>query len=190
MISLREAANGMYGAYRLARGDTGGMAYFNTTVEGFWRSFYAAGLVAPLFLILLGVRYQSGHVDAAVWRYLSIQSIAYVTAWVAFPLLMSSLARALDRDDQYIPYIVAYNWASVWQNALYLPFLIFADYSLFPSGVAGPLNFILLAVVLLYFWFVTRTALVLGPLTAVGLVAVDFLLGLFINVVAQIMLID
>ena len=56
--------------------------------------------------------------------------------------------------------------------------------------MAGPLNFILLAVVLIYIWFVTRTALVLGPLTAVGLVAVDFLLGLFINVVAQIMLID
>ncbi len=189
MITLKDAATGMYGAYRLARGDAGGMAFFDTTVEGFWRSFYAAALVAPLFLILLGVRYQSGHVEAPIWRYLTVQSIAYVIAWVAFPLLMVGLARALEREERYIPYIVAYNWASVWQNSVYLPFLVFADFRVVPASLAGPLNFILLALVLIYIWFVTRTALAIGPLTAVGLVAVDFLLGIFINVIAQIMLV-
>jgi hypothetical protein len=169
MITLGEASRGMYGAYRLARGDERGMAYFDTSIQGFWRSFYAAALVAPLYLVFLGVRFQAGHVDVPVWRYFSIHSVAYVIAWVAFPLLMVSLVRALERDEQYVPYIVAYNWASVWQNALYMPFLILA---------------------LIYVWFITRTALVLGPLTAVGLVAVDFLLGLFINVVARIMLLS
>jgi hypothetical protein len=190
MITLDEASRGMYGAYRLARGDERGMAYFDTSIQGFWRSFYAAALVAPLYLVFLGVRFQAGHVDVPVWRYFSIHSVAYVIAWVAFPLLMVSLVRALERDEQYVPYIVAYNWASVWQNALYMPFLILADFRLLPMGLAQPLNFAILALVLIYVWFITRTALVLGPLTAVGLVAVDFLLGLFINVVARIMLLS
>jgi len=37
MLSLPEIAAGLAGAWRLAHFDGGGMAYFDRTVEGFWR---------------------------------------------------------------------------------------------------------------------------------------------------------
>jgi hypothetical protein len=36
------------GALRLARGDRGGLGSFDTSIEGFWRSFRAAAIVYPL----------------------------------------------------------------------------------------------------------------------------------------------
>ena len=42
-----EIAYGIYGAWRLARLDVTGMEVFDRTVAGFWKSFFAAVLVAP-----------------------------------------------------------------------------------------------------------------------------------------------
>ena len=47
MISPREITLGLYGAFRLALLDVRGMAYFNCTEAGFWRSFTAAAIAAP-----------------------------------------------------------------------------------------------------------------------------------------------
>ena len=42
MISLREVFTALYGAYRLARLDAGGLKYFDITDQGFWRSFFCS----------------------------------------------------------------------------------------------------------------------------------------------------
>ncbi|MCZ6467897.1 MAG: hypothetical protein O6829_11555, partial [Alphaproteobacteria bacterium] len=124
MLSAREAATSLYGAYRLARFDARGMTYFETSLAGFWRSFYAAVIVAPVFAVLLAMRYAAGGEATDEVRFASVEAIAYVIAWVAFPLVMVSLARLLDREERYLGYIVAYNWASVLQNGLYLPLVM------------------------------------------------------------------
>ena len=40
----QEVARSIFAAWRIARFDAGAMNYFNLTLEGFWRSFFAAGL--------------------------------------------------------------------------------------------------------------------------------------------------
>ena len=47
MPDRQEVLSALYGAYRLAWFDVSGMTFLNLTVEGFWRSFFAAVLVAP-----------------------------------------------------------------------------------------------------------------------------------------------
>ena len=41
------------GALRLARGDRGGLSCFDRSLDGFWRSFRAAAITYPLYLVLL-----------------------------------------------------------------------------------------------------------------------------------------
>ena len=41
--SLHEIFYGVFGAWRLFRLDPKAMAYFDNSVEGFWKSFFAAG---------------------------------------------------------------------------------------------------------------------------------------------------
>ena len=124
MITTREAATALYGAYRLARVDEHGMDFFDTSIEGFWRSFYAAALVAPLYVILMVTRFQAGDVQASGLQFVAVEMIAYVTSWVAFPVVAAYLAPMVQRDHRYLRYIVAYNWASVLQNLVCLPIAI------------------------------------------------------------------
>ena len=82
MISLREVLTALYGAYRLARLDVGGLRFFDITDQGFWRSFFAAALVAPLYLVLLLIRYSNLPAPIPLFRFIALESIAYVIAWV------------------------------------------------------------------------------------------------------------
>ena len=56
MVTSREVVAALYGAYRLARFDPSGLALFDATIAGFSRSFFAAVLVAPVYLVLLLIR--------------------------------------------------------------------------------------------------------------------------------------
>lgn len=188
MLSAREAATSLYGAYRLARFDARGMTYFETSLGGFWRSFYAAVIVAPMFAVLLVMRYAAGGVAVGGVRFAVVEAIAYVIAWVAFPLVMVSLARLLKREERYLGYIVAYNWASVLQNGLYLPLVMLGMAGVIPAETVGPLSLIALSLILVYGWFIAKVALDVGAGTAVALVALDLVLSVFIDIVASSML--
>ncbi len=188
MLSAREAATSLYGAYRLARFDARGMTYFETSLAGFWRSFYAAVIVAPVFAVLLLMRYAAGGAAVDGVRFAAVEAIAYVIAWVAFPLVMVSLARVLDREERYLGYIIAYNWAAVLRNAFYMPVVMLGVTGTVPAETARTLGLIALSVVLVYTWFITWTALNVSAGTAAALVALDFVLSVFINAVASAML--
>ena len=188
MMPLTEVVKALYGAYRLARFDTDGMHCFDISPLGFWCSFYAAVIVAPLYCLLLLVRFNIGDVETPLYRYLAIQTIAYVIAWVAFPLVMDRLVRVVDRDNCYIRYIVPYNWISVIQNAVYLPIVILGTIGALAPETSNGLAFVTLVWVLVYTWFVTRTALDVPGYVAGGLVTVDLLLSVLINAIADSML--
>ena len=187
MLTTREAVLSLYGAWRLARLDVGGMAFFDTSLGGFWRSFYAALFVAPLYAALLVLNYAED-TAAALPRYASVEAIAYVINWFAFPLVMVVMSRVLEREERYLGYIVAYNWAAVLQSFFLMPFVMLEVSGALPDGLAGGLVMVVLSAVLLYTWFVTRTALAIGTAVAVGVVVVDLILSLFIESFAASML--
>jgi hypothetical protein len=178
---VTEILRALYGAYRLARFDAGGLTFLDATPGGFWKSFFAAAIVLPLYLLLLAVRLQSDLPEGTPARFLAIELIAYVIGWVIYPLVMATVARLIDRERHYVRYIVAYNWASVWQNVLYLPVAILSVAGLLSGGIGSFIALAALTAVLVYAWFVARTALGLPGLHAVPLVALDIVLGLMLN---------
>ena len=188
MPTAGETLRALYGAYRLARLDAGGMAYFDSSIGGFWRSFFAAVIVAPFYAILLQMRYGTGAVEASAGRFAVVEIIAYVTAWVAFPLAMVSVARLLKCEERYLGYIVAYNWAAVLQNALYMPIAMIGVAGGVGAGSANAAGLVALFLILGYSWFVVRTALAVAAGTAAALVALDLVLGVVVNSIAESML--
>ena len=181
MLSLREATDSLYGAYRLARFDAGGMAFFDTSVGGFWRSFYAAALVAPFYTILLALQYGLEIDPPHPMRYFLLHVDAYVISWLVFPVVMVGLSQLIMRQAHFRRYIVVYNWAAVLQNALYLPLAILQASDGLSRDAGNLLGLIVLVAVLVYIWFITRTALAITAPTAAGVVAVDFFLTLIIH---------
>ena len=184
MISAREAAFALSGAFRLARMDPGGLGHFDTSVSGFWRSFYAAVLVAPAYVLLM-VFYAALHpVDAGPLRWVLVEAIAYVIEWTAYPLAMVYIARWLACSDNYIRYIVAHNWANVLGVVLFLPLAALAAIN---PAFAGLLYMAMIAV-FVYQWYVARTALAITGGEAVSLMVFNLVLSFFINAVASAML--
>jgi hypothetical protein len=181
MITLAEVARGVLGAYRLARRDPGGMALFDASPYGYWRSFWAAVVVAPAFLILDLAT--GGYDEGYGLRQAVVQAIAYVIDWTAFPLVMIALADALGKWPRYRGYIVAYNWSGVLQMALLLPLALIAI--AFPSPPTMILAQVAGIIMLVYRAYVAHVALQVGFGVAIGIVVLDVLLSGFLKAVSD-----
>ena len=77
-------AKALYGAYLLAKAEKDGMSYFDKSLDGFWRSFLAAAIVAPIFFLLMTIRFVNGGVGTTALRFTCIETIAYIIGWFFF----------------------------------------------------------------------------------------------------------
>jgi len=183
-----ETNNALYGVYRLARLDPGGMDFFRNTPGAFWRSFRVALVIAPFYAGLLIMRYAMGEVSTPPLRFIAVESISFAISWLAFPVIIEPLTRALGRQDKFIRFIIAYNWVGLLQNMLYLPLAMLSVTAALPEGSVGFIGLIVLTVIMSYTWFIARTALEISAGQAAAIVAIDFTLSLLINGYAEKML--
>jgi hypothetical protein len=178
-----EVARSLYGAWRLALLDASGMRHFNLSVEGFWRSFFAAVIVAPGYALLVVQRTLDRPEGYALGSTVVIESIAYVIAWAAFPLAAVVLTQLLGLGRHYVELIVAVNWAAVLQVAAFLAVVVLS--LILPEALGALLLTIATGALMVYQWFVMRTALRTTGGVALALVLVDLLLSTVINVSAD-----
>ena len=176
---------GLSGAVRLVKLDTKGLDYFGDTTADFWRSFLAAAVVIPLFLLYLIIRFVESDTDSSFPAYLVAQLLAYAIAWLAFPLIMLYMAPILQKEDKVVRYLVAYNWLSAIQSGVYLPVVILGITGTFAQGLSNSLAVITLMWILGLKLFVTRKALEVPFGTAAGIVVMDLLLGVLIEVLTS-----
>ncbi len=183
MSALAKTLNAIYGAGILACFNEKGLRYLDHSKAGFWHSFQAAIWVFPLYVLVAYVRWINLEIDISGVRYFLIEMIAYVIAWVAFPLLLPYMARHLEREDKYYRTVTAYNWSAVIQNLFYTPVAIL---NLSGAGGAGLLTTLTLVAILAYTWFVAKTSLSLIGSKAwlvVGMdISISIGLSLWVNV--------
>lgn len=179
--SRREILSSLYGSWRLAHFDRGGMSYFDISVDGFWRSFFAALIVAPLYAVMLGLRYAAAGEPGDPTHYGLIEAISYLISWFSYPVVMHALTGLLDCRDRFVGYMVAYNWSLVLQNAVLVPIAMLNALQVISPTAASMLWLVSIVAVLAYLWFIARAGLAAPPLTAVGIVSIDVLLSLLIS---------
>jgi hypothetical protein len=173
------------GVLRLARGDRGGLSCFDRTLDGLWRSFRAALIAYPLYLLLLSMR-----VSVAEWQrsgglwIVAVETIAYVIAWVAFPLIILSVTRWMDRAHRFFDFMVPYNWSQVPQSALFVMVGFESESGVLGSPAASIIEVAAALGVLAYEWYIARVALDTTGYAAAFIVFVDLVLGTFINHIA------
>lgn len=185
MIAVREVVYALYGAYRLCRFDPQGLAYFDATPGGFWRSFYSALLIAPIHLVTTLVGLSNMTVRAGVERVVLIEALSYVILVFAYPLIMYHICELLDRQRFYVAYVVAYNWAGVLLAALTLPAAVLAGGGLLPTAVAILLQLGIIALTSAMLWYIAKTTLQLAGAIAAMLVAFDLVLSLVVQSIAE-----
>jgi hypothetical protein len=178
-----EARLALAGTLRLARGDRGGMAYFDPSIDGFWHSFRAALLCYPLYLILVSFPLQLGGEPAPAieeWRLLALETIHYVISWVAFPLLMVPLIDRLGRGNRFLAFMVAYNWCQVPQTVVFAAIALFGATGLVSADMVLAADLTTGLAMLAYEWFVARVALATSA-GAVLVILADIALAVVLN---------
>jgi hypothetical protein len=185
MPSYRDIVYGIYGAWRLARLDAGAMSYLDRTPAGFWKSFFAAVIVAPGFAIIIAYELSQVEIEieAGVLRIFVVELLAYVLGWAAFPVIVHRICEAIGKREAYIGYIVAFNWSKVIQMAVFLPAIGLIASGALPGDSGSLLRWVVSVLVLFYQWFITRTALAVTAAGAVGFVVLDFMIDLIVHMI-------
>jgi hypothetical protein len=170
------------GCLRLARGDRGGLSCFERSLDGFWRSFRAAVISYPLYLVLLAMRVSVAEWETSGgWRIVTIETIGYVVAWVAFPLLMLNVVRWIGRAHRFFDFMVPYNWCQVPQSALFVLVGLVSAGGVLSNQASEAMDIAAAIATLVYEWFIARVALDTTGLVAVFVVLLDLVLGVLIS---------
>lgn len=177
MPSLTEIAYGLYGAWRLAHLDRSAMSFFDRSVGGFWKSFFAAVLVAPAYAALEALNLLHVEVTASAPFTVIVLALSYAVAWLLYPVVLHPLCRLIDREEYFIGYIVAYNWAQVLQYLAIVPVVAAIEADLLPGAFGSLLYYLVFLLILAYFLHIARAALAIGGWVALGIVVLDLVLS-------------
>jgi hypothetical protein len=172
----------LVGCLRLARGDRGGLAYFDRSLDGFWRSFLSAFLSYPFFLVLLMMRVSLADWNAAGGLHIIlVESIGYVISWVAFPLVMLSVLRWIGRAHRFFDFMVPYNWCQLPQSVLFVLVGLQSETGVLSDPISQTIEIAAAVAVLVYEWYIARVALETSGAAATLVVLVDLVLGVLIT---------
>ncbi len=175
MFSAIEIRAALRGLFLLLRFDAQFVNWFDRSPLGARRSFRLMWLLLPLTLTRLFMV-----VDAApdVSPILVATGVAtyYVLGWIAFPLLLIVIGRALERENQAISALSAYNWFGFTLSV--------AAFLLALMGLVEPLrdaaDFLLTALIiasLVYEAFLLNTMTGIGYLGSGLLAVVDYIVA-------------
>jgi hypothetical protein len=183
LIDLLRALRGLS---RLFRFDDGYRNYFDTTIQGTWRSFFAMMLVAPAVALRLPEDLGKIYPNATQLEYFAVTVLIYVIGWFAVPIVALELGRWLKRAEAMPSYITVYNWLQL----IHLPFAI-AIWAAVENGAAaiGSLVALLsLAVYLTYLFYMSRSFLRLEIHAAAVFVIADVAISLGLELVQYLAL--
>jgi hypothetical protein len=180
---VAEARLSLAAAWLLARGDRSGYGLMNLSADGFWRSFAAIFPVLPLYLYSADVGSRLDLAGSAVELPPSPMAtvLSLLVQWVTWPILIAAIGRPLGWGANFVRYIVAFNWSSVYVIGVMLPPLMLFDAGVIGRDTMSLLGLASMAAALWMRWIVALTGLQVSGLAAAGLVVAELLLSLGTN---------
>lgn len=179
MNFIQEIQRGIYGAALLGRFDTRGMEVFDISADGFWRSFIAVAITIPLYVLMLLTPAVGGQ-DSTLRGQIGVDISAMLLTWLAVLLVMMVLARLVKCSEQYVAFVIAYNWSNVIVTGVMV--VAGAVGSVFAGTVLEPGVLLVAALyVVVYNWFVIRESLKIDTILAILLLIVAMIVELLVD---------
>jgi len=185
MQILIDLVRALKGLSRLLRFDPSYRDYFDTTVQGTWRSFFAMMLVAPTVAMTLPDDPSKIYPNATQFELLAVPVLLYVIGWFAIPLVVLELGRWFKRDEVMPSYITVYNWFQL----INLPLVAAMWLAIGSEAIHGLLGLLSLAVYLTYLFYIARSFLRVEIYVAAIFVAADFAISLVLELTETMLLV-
>jgi len=180
MTWFEEMTRSLSSVLKLMLHDRTGLAGINNTAQGFWRSFSAIILIAPLYLLISGINWEPDAMQAnsAADTFSMLKSLVTLSLqWALWPLIMVYATRWLGLGQHFSRYVIVYNWSNVLIIAgLAIPTLLF-KFTLLPLEAALMLTGLLQIFSFYLEWYLTRLSLETNGLIAGAIVLGNFVLS-------------
>jgi hypothetical protein len=184
MVTADEFGRSFRGATAIMHRRADGLAAFDLSVRGLARSFGAITLTAPAFVVCLALqRAELGRplAQGALFADPSLSVLTgagYLASFCAMPLAMLFVLRGGPRAPRYVPFVVVWNWISVFGNlALAAPNALYLI-GLQTHGLAAIISFAFALIVVEAQWFAAKVTLGVGNVAASAVVALGLVLDL------------
>lgn len=192
-MTILEATQGLFGAWRLLHFDRTGLQYFKTTTKAFWNSFWAAAVVLPadtIATLLLSTKEGGTSLTISDSAHASLIYLEiYAIQWLLFPLVIATFAESILRTERFVLFVVASNWSNIVSAAIILPAVaILAGQGLDTAGWGAAVYMAATGITLVYSWFVARAALDAPPVAAVVVVLIQIFLAIVLWMIARALL--
>ena len=175
----------VYGAWRVAVLDESALGWFDLTIAGFWRSFAAAIVAAPLYFLIILVPASDEVSATAGGTGVTANIVIYLVSWVGFPVVMLFVTRLMSLDRNYASFIIVHNWSQVVVMIALLPVSLAAMTGVVADATVSLAGLVVSIAVLFYMWCIARTALGAATGTAIAVVILDILIDWLIRGAAQ-----
>ena len=186
--AFAEAWLAFFGALRLMRGDPGGIACFDRSIGGFWRSFRAGLLCYPFYLVILSFPVVIGEGPVAEidpGRFYAVETIHFVISWAAFPLVVLPIVDWLQRGDRFLGFITAYNWCQTPQTLVFAFMALLGGAGILPPYAMLGVDLVLGLGALVYGWYIARVALGINGGQASLIVLADMVLAVVLTHISR-----
>lgn len=163
--------NSLRGAWEMARANPKAMDYFDLSSDGFWKSFWAIGVMAPVYILWVFFNLQADpqdHPDMIAYPLLS-ESIFFVFIMPFTAFVMIYFTRFMKISANYAAMVIAFNWV----NALVFWIVTIMTIIMASGIIGGDIASIILLIVKFYFaayvvWFTLKTSLSISGMLAIG----------------------
>jgi hypothetical protein len=185
ILTADEVNRSLRGTLDLLNRRVEGLRAFDMSERGFWRSFAAILLTLPAYIVSLAFeRLRLGILlpDRSILDSIGLDlmvGLCHTASFVALPIAMIWLTRALRLTERYVPFVIVTNWVTaIGLLILSVPaILLLVGWA--PAGLATLFTIAFAVIVVRLQWFATKVTLGVSGGLALGIVA----LGLGLNFV-------
>ncbi|WP_323796959.1 hypothetical protein [Nisaea sp.] len=180
-----EIFRAVYGCWCLALGRPGAIDLFDRSETGFFRSFFAAVLVLPAFVLSDVVHGSAAWLDGGVLDWVSY-ALRYAIYWLVFPLAACIIAEKIGVLDRILDLLVPYNWVTLPFGYLFCALTVIGAGEGPVADFAGNLSVFAWVGLLFLMFRWARTLLGVSALMAFGFVLADELFSLLTYLLLEI----
>ena len=180
-MNAKEIAKILHGFFLIIKLDNRFINSFHNNEKYFWKSFYAALLVAPLQIFYEWGIYIKLEEKPSLIRIIPIETLEYIILWFFFPLVMTYVIKAINREEKYFKYIITYNWFQMGLSITIMPFIILSIFNFIPLTIGTLFETLIFIAYIFYNVFIAREIFKLTNGPSFSIVLIDILLTLLIT---------
>ena len=186
MLSGSEILHGLTGSWRIVLRDPEAPKHFNLSTEGFFHSFWALALSLPVVFFSTTSLWRLAREidpsdDTGFPSFAIVQLGGTLFYWAAFLSAMIAVSRQLKLDAHYAPYVVTFNWGTLFTSIVFAVPLLLYSIGLASGRGAMMLTLPALGILAWYRWQIAREVLGATTSATVGILLLDFALGVVMD---------